>query len=394
MTGARMVKIRLADRTGTIDRYVIFDRDRHGTDRYYFRRGKERKIRFDAAPGTPEFDEEYRLCVAGQHPKQSGARVRRSHAARAGVTAVKGSLRWLMGEYRARSDTWAELDHTTQKRRITVLDEICDEVVSKDNPAKIGDLPYAGLRPRVVRVIRNRAPTPATANARVKALRAVFKFAIDDDLVETNPARDVEYRRSASSGYHTWTIEEVRQYEATHAIGSKPRLALALLMFTGQRRSDIVLLGKQHRRQGGLQFTQFKGRNKKPVTLWIPVMPILQAIIDATPSAGLAFLETKFGKSYTAKGFGVKFRRWCNKAGLPKHCAAHGLRKAGATIAAENGATPHQLMAIFGWKTLKEAMRYTEAAEQKRIAQGAMHLIVSTESDSPTGKAVSPTRNL
>jgi hypothetical protein len=35
--------------------------------------------------------------------------------------------------------------------------------------------------------------------------------------------------------------------------------------------------------------------------------------------------------------------------------APTGLRKAGATVAAENGATPHQLMAIFGWNTLAQA---------------------------------------
>ena len=43
----------------------------------------------------------------------------------------------------------------------------------------------------------------------------------------------------------------------------------------------------------------------------------------------------------------------------------HGLRKAGASIAAENGAAEHQLMAIFGWATSKEAERYTKAARKK-----------------------------
>jgi hypothetical protein len=32
-------------------------------------------------------------------------------------------------------------------------------------------------------------------------------------------------------------------------------------------------------------------------------------------------------------------------------------------------------MAIFGWDTLKEAERYTRAADQKRMAADAMHLI-------------------
>jgi hypothetical protein len=53
------------------------------------------------------------------------------------------------------------------------------------------------------------------------------------------------------------------------------------------------------------------------------------------------------------------------------------LRKAGATIAAENGATAHQLMAIFGWDTLKQAQVYTKAAN--RLAENSMHLIEATE---------------
>jgi integrase len=53
-------------------------------------------------------------------------------------------------------------------------------------------------------------------------------------------------------------------------------------------------------------------------------------------------------------GFGNWFRRCCRGVGLP-HCSAHGLREAGATIAIENGATEHQLVAIYGWESAKQA---------------------------------------
>ena len=80
------------------------------------------------------------------------------------------------------------------------------------------------------------------------------------------------------------------------------------------------------------------------------------------------------GRPFTDAGFGNKFRDWCDQTDLP-HCSAHGLRKAGATVAANNGATAHQLMAIFGWDTLKEAEKYTTKADQQRLAQAAMHLL-------------------
>ncbi|WP_420967085.1 tyrosine-type recombinase/integrase [Bradyrhizobium sp. B120] len=146
------------------------------------------------------------------------------------------------------------------------------------------------------------------------------------------------------------------------------------MLFTGQRRSDIVRFGKQHVKRGKLSFTQHKGRNRKPKQLVLPVLPALQAILDQSPCGDLTYLITEFGKAFSDAGFGNKFRDWCDQAGL-FHCTAHGLRKAGATIAANNGATSHQLMAIFGWDTLKEAERYTRQADQQRLADGAMHLI-------------------
>lgn len=83
------------------------------------------------------------------------------------------------------------------------------------------------------------------------------------------------YLKSGSEGFHSWTIEEVRQFEERHAVGSKARLALALLLYTGQRRSDVVGFGRQHMKQGWPTFTQVKNRRRKPVTLSIPVRPEL-----------------------------------------------------------------------------------------------------------------------
>jgi hypothetical protein len=50
---------------------------------------------------------------------------------------------------------------------------------------------------------------------------------------------------------------------------------------------------------------------------------------------------------------------------------AHGLRKAGATIAADEGATAHELMAMFGWSRLSMAEIYTKEADKKKLARAA-----------------------
>ena len=54
-------------------------------------------------------------------------------------------------------------------------------------------------------------------------------------------------------------------------------------------------------------------------------------------------------------------------AGLTNR-SAHGLRKAAATVAAENGATEAELDAIFGWTDRRMASHYTKAANRKKLA--------------------------
>jgi integrase len=253
-----------------------------------------------------------------------------------------------------------------------------------------GDAPIGAITPHAIAVLRDRKrDLPEAARARLKAISRVFQWAMRPESnirsISNNPAKLVQRpKENVSGGYHSWTLEEVQQFEKCHPIGTKARLALALFLFTGQRKSDVVVFGRQHVRDSMLSFTQRKNRNRTPVKLDLPVLPGLQSIIDASPAGDLTFLVTEFGKPFSVKGFGAKFRAWCDQAGL-KHCTSHGLRKAGAVVAAHNVATPHQLMAIFGWRTLKEAERYTRAVEQKRIAASAMSLLVPDRSRNESG---------
>jgi integrase len=297
----------------------------------------------------------------------------RSHA------VVPGTWRWLCVRYFAECAEFRRLDPRTQHVRRMILEGTFDEVIAPGSAKLFRDFPLSRMTTDAVEVLRDRKiHTPEAANSRLKAMRQVFKWGLKKKHAPSNPARDVEYFRSGSTGFHTWSQEEVQQFEGRHPVGSKARLALALLLFTGQRRSDIIRFGKQHVKGGKLRFTQHKGRNRKPKRLTLPILPTLQRVIDGTACGDLTFLVNDWGRPFTDAGFGNKFRDWCNQAEL-QHCSAHGLRKAGATIAANNGATSRQLMAIFGWDTLKEAERYTRNADQQRLAESAMHLLETPE---------------
>ena len=273
------------------------------------------------------------------------------------------------------------LDPRTQRVRRRVLELTCEEPIFPGAKERFARLPTGKVHTKSVKVLRDRkAGLPEAGNERVKLIRAMFAWAVEEEHVGSNPARDVPLTKTGSTGFHTWDVGEVEKFEQRHPVGTKARLALALLMWTGARRSDVVLIGKQHVRDGWLKFTQQKNRNRTPVTIEIPILAELQRIIDASPTGDLTFLVSERRRPFAVSAFGNWFRTRCDEAGLPQ-CSAHGLRKAGATIAAENGATQHQLMAIFGWATSKEAERYTKTAQRKKMAGDAMSLLVRSKDE-------------
>ena len=284
------------------------------------------------------------------------------------TAAAPGSLRWLVQRYYGCPE-FLGLHESTRAKRRAILDHICREHGTK---------PFARMETKHVRLqIRDpKSATPEAANGRVKALRQVFKWAVEVGYAVANPARDVPMLASNNpDGFHTWTREEVRQYEARHPSGTKARLALAMLLYTGVRISDVILLGPQMELDGALCFTEQKNRAKKPKLREVPILLALRAELDANPSGHLAYLVTEWGRPYASpKAFGLWFKRQCVAAGLP-HCTAHGLRKAGATFAAEQGATENQLMAIYGWDSPKQAALYTKAANRKRLVKDAIPLV-------------------
>ncbi|MGQ3486877.1 tyrosine-type recombinase/integrase [Roseovarius pacificus] len=344
-------------------KYVIEDTDRHGNVRLYYRRSGYPKIRLRGPMGSPEFLSDYRRAHANHgkpKPQPRGARLRKAKA---------GTMKWLCGEY-YKSPMFRQLDPSTQRTRRSILERFCE---NKGD----GEKPYAQMLPRHLRNRRDAMMgTPAAANTMIKTVRQLFKFAVRYDLHDTNPAEQVEYLVTNSDGYHSWTLAEIEKYEKAHPVGTTARLALALALYTGQRRSDLVAFGPGNVQVDGegvrwLVFTQHKGRNRHPVRLEIPMIPELERIIDATEAVGETFLLNGYGRPFTSAGFGNRFRKWCDDAEL-SHCSVHGLRKAAAKRLAEMGCSEFEIMAITGHQTSKEVTRYTKGASQRTRAERAL----------------------
>lgn len=332
--------------------YIHRFRDRHGHWRCYFRRNGKRVPL--PAPDQPEFMEAYQRALAAQEP-----------APAIGESRTKpGTVNAAIVGY-LQSIAFVKLSDTTRKTYRGVLNRF---------RFQHGDKRIALLEQRHLTVIlAGMIETPEAANLLVKVLRGLMAWCISEGWRKDDPTGGLKAIPTRSDGFLTWDEAQVAQYRARHPLGTRARLALELLATTGLRRSDVVRLGRQHVKNGVVSIKTQKTGSQVD----IPVLPEMQVALDAMPpSASLTFLITEAGKSFTAAGFGQWFRHRCDEAGIAKGYAAHGMRKYAATQLAERGATAHQLMAWFGWKTLAEAETYTKTANRKKLALAAASLLI------------------
>jgi integrase len=177
---------------------------------------------------------------------------------------------------------------------------------------------------------------------------------------------------------------EFPQFEAMHPIGSRARLAFALLLYTGQRRGDVIRMGRQQVQAGFIVVRQ----QKTGTVLEIPILAGLWEVLSSNPAEHLTYLTTRASEPFKAPGFTNWFRDMCRAAGLPPGLSAHGLRKATCPRFAEAGCSANEIAAISGHASLREVERYTKAADQKRMATAAMAAMSTTKTGTNHGKPI------
>jgi len=328
--------------------------DRHGKPRYYFRKAGCKRVALPSTPWSPEFMAAHEAAMKGVADRRASVAADRT---------VPGSIYALVVSYLTSAEFKA-LSISTQTTYRGIIERF---------RIQHGDKRVATLqREHIACMIANRAGTPAAAHNLLRGIRLLMKFAVMHGYRKDDPTFGLKAPKMRAGGFWTWTEDNIGKFEARHPVGTRARLALALLLCSAQRRSDIVRMGRQHIREGVLSIRQ----QKTGTLVEIPLLSELRAAIDATPSDHLTFLVTDAGKPFSAAGFGNWFHQVCKEAGLPKGCAAHGLRKAAARRLAEAGCTAHEIMAITGHRTLREVTRYTEAADRRHLARSAMIKVV------------------
>ena len=326
---------------------------RHGKPVWYVRVARGPLIRIRGEFGTPAFDAAYKAAVNG-HPSDAKPKV------------TTGSLSWLFDRYR-KTSAWQSLSAATRRQRENIMAGVL-KLSGTEPYADIGRQDIAAGRDR-------RAETPAQARHFLDAMRGLFHWALEAGYVSVDPTAGVRNpKQRATAGFPVWTEDDVAKYEAHWPIGTKECVWLHLLLYTGLRRGDAVRLGRQHVRDGIAVLRTEKSRSM--VTVTIPILPVLAATLAAGPCGELAFICGGAGKPLTKESFGNMFRDACRTAGVQK--SAHGVRKIGATRAAENGATVSELEALFGWSGGRMASLYTRAVDRARLSKAVIGKLIRT----------------
>jgi integrase len=319
--------------------------DPDGRAHHYFRRRGFARVRLPGLPGSPAFMDAYQKAL-GSAPEPIGASRTKPGSVNAAVASYYGS------------PAFKALAASSQQVRRAVL-----EAFRREH----GDKLIAAMPTKFLRALLD-AMEPTTAKNWLASIRSLIAHAIKVDLIEHDPTLGIKLRRVTGGGYHTWTEEEIEQFEHVHPIGSRERLAFALGLFTGQRRGDVIRMGRQHIRGDLVHVVQ----EKTGAVLAIPLHPELRAALALVPATQMTFVMTLRGKPFDGKSFTQWFAEACDKAGLSSACTFHGLRKSACRRLAEAGCTIHEIAAISGHTSLREVERYTKAADQTRLARAAM----------------------
>jgi integrase len=335
--------------------YVSSFTSQSGRTRLRFRRKGFHSYYFASAVGTEDFRIEYRKCLDGVQPEPvsryapgtigdlffryaaSPTRLGPTKVTRAKVNSI---LERFVREHGARTVAGIEFEHV-------------DAILAKrSQKVLVGKRMEGGID--AARKLR-------------KELVHMFAFAVKARMRSDNPILNSDKIRVAAGergkGFHSWSEDEIEQFRKAHKLGTKPRLAMELLLWSGQRRGDVHLFGDHNIVNGRIEMRQLREA--------IEAMP-------PRPHDATAFMLTAYGKPFSNAGFGNWFREQCDKAGLP-HCTAHGLRKAIMRRAAELEMGNQSLKSLSGHSKDDEVSLYTAAASQQRMADSALNQISEWE---------------
>ena len=312
---------------------------------YYRRQGLQ--FRIEGEPGTKQWLENYDAIHSRY---QSGAE---------NTAPQPGTLAVAIVDYK-KSERFKILADSTQRTyhwHLGILSE------------QLGHLPLASFTRRTIVKLQTKIAekTPRNAVERVKLLKNVFEIACDLGEIDSNPAKGVR----APVGYkprqfEAWTEEQIQTF-LTHA---RPvlRRAVAVALYTGLRRSDLVQLRLSNIKNGWIE-TRIK---KTSGLVEIPIHSELASeLTREMPTASLLLLPTARGREWSPNKLSDAVREECLRLRISPNPPLHGLRRNAIIRLLEAGCTREEVMSITD-QSERMVKHYAGRRHKRALAKSAI----------------------
>jgi integrase len=325
--------------------YVKSYRDSTGTMRRYFRKRGHKAVALPGVPGSADFMTAYQDALGEPAPQR-------------GPRQGPGTVGALTCEY-LQSPAFANLKPSSKRSYRIVLDRFG----KLHGHRMVHDMPRAKVAAYIGSV---GVETPSMANVTKSVLHRLLAQAVRLGYRSDNPADEIDSYRGGT--HHTWTNGQLAAFEARWPLGTRERLAYALLLHTGQRVGDVAKMRRADISGGAIAVEQ----EKTGAVLSVPISAELDAALKAGPANGLNLVGDPTGRPVKGPALSRLIKQAARAAGLPRECVPHGLRKAQMRRLAEAGASTKEIASVSGHKTLQEVERDTAAADQKRLSHSAI----------------------
>jgi integrase len=241
----------------------------------------------------------------------------------------------------------------------------CDIIKREIGQFKIADLTPVGVR--AMRDSINVKHKTSVADLCVTIVSALWQFAIEHQRLPLghNPARGIYKVHKKKRITKRWSQEVIGKFDA---VATPPlRLALYLLLYTGQRECDVITMQWEHIRDGMIRVKQ----RKTSEVVWIAIDPALRPVLDQTPRINEYILNSDRGRPFaSSNALSKAVGRTLKEIGVKDH-SGHGLRVSAACALKEAGCSDDLVAAITGHTNMKTLRIYLKEVDRQLMAREA-----------------------
>jgi integrase len=270
--------------------------------------------------------------------------------------ALPGTLGLLFSSYRG-SPTYADLAPATRQGYARMMNLL--KPLDAMPLVELSSQFIAGLRDRMAANHGRRQ-----ANYVMAVISVACEHGKEHGIVQDNPVKGVKRikrARGSPAANRPWSIQECRT--VLREIPYQLRLPVALAMFTGLRKGDVLALTKGAIRDGRI----WRRTNKTGQEVSIPVHADLASLLaTARQHDAITIAATTNGTPWTESGFNSSFIKAMaalkRDGKIGEGLTFHGLRHTVGTLLVEAGYDLDTVRRWLGQKTLAMAIHYSETA--------------------------------